>query len=60
MIKKVLNKEMSELKFMDYEERKDKDIMSLGDEEWTLQSKKEGAQTWEMRHETRFIKLHEI
>ena len=33
MIKKVLNKEMSESKFMDYEERKDKDIMSLGDEE---------------------------
>ena len=49
---------MSESKFMDYEERKDKDIMSLGDEEWTLQSKKEGAQTWEIRHETRFIKLH--
>ena len=40
---------------MNYEERRDKDVMSLGDEEWTLQSNKEGPQTWEMRHEARFI-----
>ena len=49
---------MSESRLMDYEERQDEDIMSLGDEEWLLQSKKEGTQTWEMRHEARFIKLH--
>ena len=34
---------MSESRLMDYEERQDEDIMSLGDEEWLLQSKKEGT-----------------
>ena len=32
-MKVVLNEEISELRLMDYEERQDKDIMSLGDEE---------------------------
>ena len=53
----MVNKEKSESKLMDYEERQDKD-MSLGDEEWTLKSKKQGTQTWEMRHKARFMKLH--
>ena len=49
---------MSESRVMDYKERQDGDITSLGDEEWLLRSKKEGTQTWEMRNEARFIKLH--
>ena len=32
-MKVVLNEEISELRLMDYEERQDEDIMSLGDEE---------------------------
>ena len=41
---------------MNYEERQEEHIMSFGNEEWTLQSKKEGTQTWEMKYETKFIK----
>ena len=48
---------MSESRLMEYEERKNEDIMSLRDEEWPLWSKKEGTQTWEMRHEGKFIKF---
>ena len=49
---------MSELRLMDYDERQDEDIMSLEDEEWPLWSKKECTQTWKMKHEAGFIKLH--
>ena len=50
---------MSELILTDYKVRQDEDITSLEDEECSLWSKKEGTQTWEIRHEARFIKLHE-
>ena len=53
-IKKGLNERISESRLMDYEERQDKDIMSLKDEKWPLWSKKEGEKTWKMRHEARF------
>ena len=43
---------------MDHEERQGEDTTSLENEKWSLWSKKEGKQTWEMRHEARFIKLH--
>ena len=50
-IKKWLNEEISELRLMDYEERQNEDIMSLGDHKWPLWSKKDGKQTWIMNHE---------
>ena len=56
-IKKGLNEKMSKLRLMKYEGRQDEDIMSLGDEEKPLWSKKEGTKTWEMRHEAKFIKF---
>ena len=45
---------MSESRLIEYEERKNEDIMSLEDEKWPLWSKKEGKKTWKMRHEARF------
>ena len=57
-IKKWLNKEISKSRLMDLKERQDENVMSLGDDKWPLWSKKEGKQTWKMRHEARFIKLH--
>ena len=39
-IKKMLNEEMSKSRLMGYEERQDEDVMSLGDEDWLLWSKK--------------------
>ena len=50
--KKWLNEEISESRLMDYAERQDEDVMNLGDDDWSLLSKKEGTQTWTMRHET--------
>ena len=50
-IKKGSNEEMSKSRLMDYEEREDKDIMSLEAEKWPLWSKKEGKKIWIMRHE---------
>ena len=50
-IKKGLNEEISESRLMDYEERQNEDIISLGDHKWPLWSKKDGKQTWNMRHE---------
>ena len=59
-IEKGLNEDISESRLMDYEERQDKNIMSLEDEEWPLQSKKKGTQTWEMMHEANSSSCMEV
>ena len=53
-IKKGLNEEISESRFIECKERQNKDIMRLEDNKWPLWSKKEGKKAWEMRHEARF------
>ena len=50
-IKKGLTGEISESRLMEYEERQNEDIISLGDHKWPLWSKKDSKQTWIMRHE---------
>ena len=59
-VKKWLNEEIGESKLMDYEERQDEDVMSLGDDDWSLWSKKKGMQTWTMRHEANSSSCMEI
>ena len=59
-VKKGLNEEIGESKLMDYEERQDEDVMSLGDDDWSLWSKKKGMKTWTMRHEANSSSCMEI
>ena len=59
-VRKGLNEEIGESKLMDYKERQDKDVINLEDEDWSLWSKKEGMQTWTMRHEANSSSCVEI
>ena len=54
---KGLNEKLSESRLIEFEKMQDKDVMSLGDEDWSLWSKKEGMWTWIMRHEANSSKL---
>ena len=45
---------------MEFQEMQDEDAMSLRDEDWSSWRKKEGMQTWTMRHETNSLSLMEI
>ena len=51
---------MSELRLINYEERQDKDTMSLEDEKWPLWSKKEDKQTWIMSYEANTSSCMEV
>ena len=45
---------------MEFQEMQDEDAMRLRDEDWSLWRKKEGMQTWTMRHEANSLSLMEI